>query len=285
MNNTYLNIITSEIVEAITQRCDCEYSINYIVNEHFQCFEEQSSTCVTYRARVDGTRDQEGMVLVGYMQDWINSSSDMIQTNQSDSLLSIDTNCEVVINSFNDSLCTCMMNNNTTNRTNETASEDEITNATASEDEITNATASEDEITNATASEDEITNVTASEDEITNATASEDEITNATASEDEITNATASEGESTNETASEGESTNETASEGESTNETTSEGESTNETTSEGESTNETASDGSGLLQIIIIVGITAGVLCFVPIFCLVVILIYKYKIKSTMRQ
>ena len=66
MNNTYLNIITSEIVEAITQRCDCEYSINYIVNEHFQCSEELSSTCVTYRARLYGTRDQEGMVLVGH---------------------------------------------------------------------------------------------------------------------------------------------------------------------------------------------------------------------------
>ena len=196
MNNTYLNIISSEIVEAITQRCDCEYSINYIVNEHFQCSEEQSSTCVTYRARLHGSRDQEGMVLVGYVQDWINSSPDMIQTNQSDSLLSIDTNCEVVISSFNDSLCT--YNNNITRGTNETVIEDEITNETASEDEITNETASEDEITRGT---------------------------------------------------------------------------------------NETASDDSGLLQIIVIVGITAGVLCFVLIFCLVVILIYKYKKKNTMRQ
>ena len=121
MNNTYLNIITSEIVEPITQRCDCQYSINNIVNEHFQCSEEQSSTCVTYRARLYGTRDQEGMALVGYMQDWINSSPDVIQT---DSLLSIDTNCEVVINSFNDSLCTCMMNNDTMSGTNETVIED-----------------------------------------------------------------------------------------------------------------------------------------------------------------
>ena len=124
MNNTYLKIISSEIVEAITQRCDCEYSINYIINEHFQCSEEQSSTCVTYRARLYGTRDQEEMVLVGYVQDWTNSNPDMIQTNQSNCLLSIDTNCEVVINSFNDSLCTCMINNNTTNGTNEIASED-----------------------------------------------------------------------------------------------------------------------------------------------------------------
>ena len=124
MNNTYLNIISSEIIEAITQRCDCEYSINYIVNEHFQCSEEQSSTCVTYRARLYGTRDQERMVLVRYVQDWINSSPDMIQTNQSDSLLSIDTNCEVVINSFNDSLCTCMINNDTMSGTNETVIED-----------------------------------------------------------------------------------------------------------------------------------------------------------------
>ena len=121
MNNTYLNIITSQIVEAITQRCDCEYSINYIVNEHFQCSEEQLSTCVTYRARLYGTRDREGMVLVGYMQDWINSSPDVIQT---DSLLSIDTDCESVINSFNDSLCTCMMNNDTMSGTNETVIED-----------------------------------------------------------------------------------------------------------------------------------------------------------------
>ena len=121
MNNNYLNIITSEIVEAITQRCDCEYSINYIVNEHFQCSEEQSSTCVTYRARLYCTRDQERMVLVDYMQDWINSSPDVIQT---DSLLRIDTNCEVVINSFNDSLCTYMMNNDTMSGTNETVIED-----------------------------------------------------------------------------------------------------------------------------------------------------------------
>ena len=121
MNNTYLNNITSEIVEAITQRCDCEYYINYIVNEHFQCSEEQLSTCVTYRARLYGTRDQEAMVLVGYMQDWINSSPDVIQT---DSLLSIHTNCEVVINSFNDSLCTCGMNNDTMSGTNETVIED-----------------------------------------------------------------------------------------------------------------------------------------------------------------
>ena len=121
MNNSHLNIITSEIIEAITRRCDCEYSLNYIVNEHFQCSEEQSSTCVTYRARLYGTRDQEGMVLVGYMQDWINSSPDVIQT---DSLLSIDTDCESVINSFNDSLCTCMMNNDTMSGTNETVIED-----------------------------------------------------------------------------------------------------------------------------------------------------------------
>ena len=114
MNNTYLNIISSEIVEAITQRCDCEYSISYIINELFQCSEEQSSTCVTYRARLYGTRDQEEMVLVGYVQDWTNSNPDMIQTNQSDSLLTIDTNCEVVINSFNDSLCTCMSGTNET---------------------------------------------------------------------------------------------------------------------------------------------------------------------------
>ena len=71
MNNTYLNIISSEIVEAITLRCECECSIKYIVNERS---EEQSSTCVTYRARLYGTRDQETVVLVGYMQDWINSS-------------------------------------------------------------------------------------------------------------------------------------------------------------------------------------------------------------------
>ena len=61
------------------------------------------------------------MVLVDYMQDWINSSPDVIQT---DSLLRIDTNCEVVINSFNDSLCICMMNNDTMSGTNETVIED-----------------------------------------------------------------------------------------------------------------------------------------------------------------
>ena len=124
MNNTYLNTITSEIVEAITQRCYCEYSINYIVNEHFQCSEEQSSTCVTYRAKLYGTRDQEGMILVGHVRDWINSSPDLMQTNQSNSLLSIDTNCEVVINTFNDSLCTYVINNNTISETNETVIED-----------------------------------------------------------------------------------------------------------------------------------------------------------------
>ena len=111
MNNTYLNIISSEIVEAITLRCECEYSINYIVNEHFQCSEEQSSTCVTYRARLYGTRDQETVVLVGYMQDWIDSGPNMIHINLSDSFLSIDTDCGVV-NSYNDSLCVCMSGTN-----------------------------------------------------------------------------------------------------------------------------------------------------------------------------
>ena len=97
-NDSNINLISGIIVEAVSDRCNCPYSVGYITNEHFLCSDE-SSTYVTYRALIYGTNEAKAETLAGYVQDYVSMGGD------SNLNITIDSNCGALIISFNDSLC------------------------------------------------------------------------------------------------------------------------------------------------------------------------------------
>ena len=86
------------IVGAISDHCNCTYSVGYITDEHFLC-SNGSSTYVTYRATIHGTKKKKAETLAGYIQDFISMGGNF------NSNFTIDSDCRVLIDSFNDPLC------------------------------------------------------------------------------------------------------------------------------------------------------------------------------------
>ena len=85
-------------MKAISDLCNCTYSVGYVTDERFLC-SDRSSTYVTYRAKLYGTNKKEAETLAGYIQDFISMGGDF------NSNFTIDSDCRILIDSFNDPLC------------------------------------------------------------------------------------------------------------------------------------------------------------------------------------
>ena len=96
-----LEDITSAVVEELNELCQCGVSSDNIDEAFFRCF-EPSSLYVTYRARLSGTPDSDSHTLVSYLEDWVSGGPTIpVQS----ILMTIDSNCLVVIDGFGEGEC------------------------------------------------------------------------------------------------------------------------------------------------------------------------------------
>ena len=92
--------ITSAIITNLQQYCGCSVAETYISLAELSCPSEVEE--VIFRARIYSAPDASNSVLISNLQQWIRSmASIVIQRNR----LNLDPNCEVLIQSFSDSIC------------------------------------------------------------------------------------------------------------------------------------------------------------------------------------
>ncbi len=85
----------------IEERCQCGFSVSNILNPSFRCFPE-SENAVTYRTEVSSTVSTSPSQIVNHIEDWLTDGGlvtfDFIT-------ISIDSSCEVLLQSFTDPEC------------------------------------------------------------------------------------------------------------------------------------------------------------------------------------
>ncbi len=106
-----LNTIANILLNVLTERCDCQYFISHIANEHFECSNKPMN--VAFRATLYSTNALEADILVDYVEDWINSTAEpimLVNLDQSQISLSINMQCgQVLLDTFNESVCTALV--------------------------------------------------------------------------------------------------------------------------------------------------------------------------------
>ena len=95
------DVIVQAITDNVVQRCDCVFTKDHISEQGFQCF-PSSPQAVTYRARLRGTSDATVEDLLQYLEDWIQEGATISVKLQR---VSVDSTCDVGINSFTESEC------------------------------------------------------------------------------------------------------------------------------------------------------------------------------------
>ena len=89
----------------MNELCQCDFSrdsFNEIdVTAGFQCF-EASPTAVTFRAEIMDIAKANTSQLIGYIEQWVTSRPTIVVLG---SRLSIDSNCEIEIDSFSEPEC------------------------------------------------------------------------------------------------------------------------------------------------------------------------------------
>ncbi len=105
--------LADAILGVLIEKCSCQYSLHHIIEQHFECSED-SSTEVTFRAKLYSSNEIEAATLVQYLQEWVNSKSNTIHIiNQTDIVIKLNTDCGVGIDSYNDTLCSVVLPNTT----------------------------------------------------------------------------------------------------------------------------------------------------------------------------
>ena len=89
------------IVSNVVQRCGCAFAENQITERGFQCF-PSSPQAVTYRARLHETSDATVPDLLQYIEEWIQDGATISVQFQR---YSLDTTCDVRVDSFTESEC------------------------------------------------------------------------------------------------------------------------------------------------------------------------------------
>ena len=101
MNEKKEAVITS-ITRGVNELCQCDFSRDSFheidITAGFQCF-AASPTAVTFRAEIMDTNVSE---LIAYIEEWVASQPTIVVLS---SRLSIDSDCEVEIESFSDPEC------------------------------------------------------------------------------------------------------------------------------------------------------------------------------------
>ena len=91
------------MVQIINQRCQCGLSVECILEDAFQCF-ENSDQQVTFRARLCGTAQTNTSLLLEHLETFVSQTDSTIAVQGV--RLDVDSSCSVVINSFGDPQCT-----------------------------------------------------------------------------------------------------------------------------------------------------------------------------------
>ena len=91
------------MVQIINQRCQCGLSVECILEDAFQCF-ENSDQQVTFRARLCGTAQTNTSLLLEHLENFVTQTDSTIAVQGV--RLDVDSSCSVVINSFGDPQCT-----------------------------------------------------------------------------------------------------------------------------------------------------------------------------------
>ena len=70
--STFLKLeeVTSTVQEVLNDSCQCQITADSIDEESFACSED-SSNYVTYRARLNGTSEQDSASLISLIEDWV----------------------------------------------------------------------------------------------------------------------------------------------------------------------------------------------------------------------
>ena len=109
-----LNSVTS----AVEEICQCGFSRetfhNVDTTAAFQCF-DNSPTAVTFRGEIGAALTANSSQVISYMEQWVATNPTIVIQS---SRLSVDSDCNVKINSFNDPECgseTSTINDGSTN--------------------------------------------------------------------------------------------------------------------------------------------------------------------------
>ncbi len=86
----------------LNQLCGCGFALQHITAGELQCFD--SSTEVTYRARISGTSTNSSSDILAYLEEWIRSGTASVVDQKF--RLVLDSSClPVAIDSFSDPKC------------------------------------------------------------------------------------------------------------------------------------------------------------------------------------
>ena len=97
-------VLADAILGVLVEKCSCQYSLHHIIDQHFECSED-SSTKVTFRAKLYSRNEIEAATLVQYLQELV--------TPQTDIVIKFNTDCSEGIYSYNDTLCSVVLPNTT----------------------------------------------------------------------------------------------------------------------------------------------------------------------------
>ena len=100
-SQTKVEEISGLLAENIRTLCSCQFNSSFLLRSHLLCF-DQSPQIVTYRAQLSGTNQVSASALVTYIEQWINTNSDILVQK---SRVSLNTSCALVIPSFDSEEC------------------------------------------------------------------------------------------------------------------------------------------------------------------------------------
>ena len=95
-----LEQITAAVVKELKSSCG-ECSSEMIDNQFFVCYPE-SPSFLTYRARLEGTRETDSDSLISLIEEWVRGGASI---NVTGVLMTVDPHCSVAISSSNEPEC------------------------------------------------------------------------------------------------------------------------------------------------------------------------------------
>ena len=97
-----LEDITSAVLQQLTTSCaECGINSDIIDRQTIACVPE-SSTIVTYRARLEGTSETESGSLISLIEKWVSRGASIIVTGV---LMTVDPTCSMGISSLSEGEC------------------------------------------------------------------------------------------------------------------------------------------------------------------------------------
>ena len=101
--NEKLGDITNAVLDLLSTSCaECGITNDIIDEQSFACFPE-SPTYVTYRARLEGTSEINSTSLISLIEEWVSNGSNNIV--MAGVLMTVNSECSVVISSLNEGNC------------------------------------------------------------------------------------------------------------------------------------------------------------------------------------